>query len=314
MLLDLALLPEIFENAAYSADTVCGHCLNVLKPVLINEAVVRDLRGGGWRKFLLGRTDLCHPATKEIVESLRLSGRLCLFPKAEELRVEPVESSEWCYEALATHETSKLDAILCGNNTINEFGDEPLVQPLEKIHESAWYLGRTCSARLRRQSEDYLENLRVTLKWCNSAMFIDPHLDPSRPGYAEFYQLIEVARTREVAPIIELHRCSYDGTGPNRRMLSYGDVESMFKNLSTSLKHAGLKATVFVWDTMHDRYLITNLIGILLPNGFDISSDASELTTWTRLSTKDREDVQREFDQASNRHHLRYHFDIGAEP
>ncbi len=311
MLLDLALLPEVFENATYSAEGVCGHCLNVLKPVLLAEAVVRDLRGGNWRHFIGERPERWHPATKEIIEALRVGGRLCVFPKAEKLAVEPVENSEWCYEALATHQVSKLDAILCGNSTADEFSDEPLVQPLEKIHDSAWYWGRSCSVRLRRQSKDYLKHLRVTLRWCSSAMFIDPHLDPSRQSYDEFHELLETARTRDVPPVFELHRCSYEGTGPNRQMLSYGAVDDMFGGLSVSLRKAHLKATVFVWDSMHDRYLITNLIGISLPNGFDVSSDVNELTTWTRLSPKDREDIQREFDSARRRHQLRYQFDIG---
>jgi hypothetical protein len=37
----------------------------------------------------------------------------------------------------------------------------------------------------------------------------------------------------------------------------------------------------------------------------------NELTTWTRVSPKDSEDIRREFDPASWRHQLRYHFDIG---
>ena len=73
-----------------------------------------------------------------------------------------------------------------------------------------------------------------------------------------------------------------------------------------------MKATVYVWDAFHDRYLITNHIGMALPNGFDISEDANEITTWTRLGVKDREDVQREFDPASHRHKLAFApFEIG---
>jgi hypothetical protein len=311
MLFDLALVPEVFEEGAYSAAGLCGHCLRTLTDVVLEEAVVRDLRNGGWSRHMGLNPGQWHPATNEIIETLAKQKRLCQFPPA--LASEPDESREWCYEALATHATAPLNGIVCGNGLSAEFPGDALVQPLEKIHDSAWYKGRSTSVRLKRQSADYLKHLRVPLKWCNSAMFIDAHLDPSRPGYAEFYQLLETARTRDVPPLIELHRCSYDGSGPNRRMLSYGDVDRMFAPLSASLKNAGLGATVFVWDTMHDRFLITNLIGIMLPNGFDISTDANEITTWTRVSARDREDIQREYDPASKRHQLRYHFDIGEE-
>lgn len=311
MLLDLALLPEVFETSAYTGEAGCGGCLKVLKPVLLTEAVVRDLRNGAWRTLLGGGGDRWHPATKELIESLRVSGRLCVFPNVEKLG-DPGEAREWCYEALATHAASRLDAILCTDGTGEEFSDEPLVQSVEEIHDSKWYLGRTCSVRLRRRSEDYLTHLRTALRWCNSAMFIDPHLDPSRQGYGEFYQLLETARTRECKPSIELHRAlPFVGTGMDRRPLSRGEIEDLFKPLADRLFRADIRAEVFIWDTMHDRYLITNLIGISLPNGFDTSPDATDLTTWSRLSPRDREDIQREFDPASRRHQLRYYFDIG---
>jgi len=310
MLLDLALVPEVFEEAAYSATGLCGHYLRTLADVVLEQAVVRDLRNGGWSRHMGLKPGQWHPATNEIIETLAKQKRLCEFPPA--LADEPDESREWCYEALATHEKMPLNGIVCGNGLSAEFPGDTLVQPLEKIHDSAWYKGRSTSVRLKRQSAEYLKHLRVPLKWCNSAMFIDAHLDPSRPGYGEFYQLLEMARTRDVPPLIELHRClPFAGTGPDRRALSRREVEDLFKPLSERLTHAKMSAEVYVWDTMHDRYLITNLIGISLPNGFDVSPDPNDYTTWTRVSARDREDIQREFDPASKRHQLRWRFDIG---
>ena len=311
MLLDLAVLPEVFAESAYSAPGLCGLFLKTLSPVLLQEAVVRDLRNGGWSRLMRERAGSWHPATIEIIETLAKQRRLCPFPPA--LPAEPDENAEWCYEALATHETVPLDAVVCGNGVAEDFPDDNLVHALEKVHETPWYRDRSASVRLKRQSADYLKHLRVLLKWCNSAMFIDPHLDPSRPGFDAFYQILETARTREVAPLIELHRClPFLGNGPARRPATHSEIEAMFAQLSERLKNAGLKAEVFVWDTMHDRYLITNLLGISLPNGFDVSADSNELTTWTRLSARDREDIQREFDPASRRHQLRLRFDIGV--
>jgi hypothetical protein len=311
MLLDLALLPEVFENSAYSGDGACGHCLRALKPVLLEEAVVRDLRGGTWSSFVCQRSEQWHPAGKEVLEALIKRKRLCFIPKAPQL-TEPVESREWCYEALASHNEANLHGILCGNNTKEEFSDEPLVQAAEVIHESPWYTGRTGSVRLRRQSEDYLKHLSVILRWCRSAIFIDPHLDPSRDGYKEFHQLLDAACVRELKPRFELHRCRpFEGAGPDRHPLSFGQTEELFKPLSDKLKKAKLKAEVFIWEDFHDRYLITDLLGICLPNGFDISADPNERTTWARLSWQDRDDVYREFDPNAHRHQLVFRFDIG---
>jgi hypothetical protein len=60
----------------------------------------------------------------------------------------------------------------------------------------------------------------------------------------------------------------------------------------------------------HDRYLITNLVGILIPNGFDVTNNPRDVTTWSRIGRKERDDIQREFDPASNRHRLRHRFTL----
>ena len=75
------------------------------------------------------------------------------------------------------------------------------------------------------------------------------------------------------------------------------------------LRTAGLQAEVFVWDRFHDRFLISNLIGISLPNGFDTGGRYPS-TRWTRLGRPDRDDIQREFDPSSNRHTLHGRFSI----
>jgi len=80
--------------------------------------------------------------------------------------------------------------------------------------------------------------------------------------------------------------------------------------LTESLRLAGLTATVHIWDDFHDRYLISNLIGISLPNGFDTSGAPGAVTTWIRLGRRDRDDIQREFDPAARRHVLRDHFEV----
>jgi hypothetical protein len=71
-----------------------------------------------------------------------------------------------------------------------------------------------------------------------------------------------------------------------------------------------LNAEVFIWDDFHDRYLISNLIGISCPNGFDTTTDQNDITTWTKLGKTDKDDVQREFDPASNKHQLKHKFKV----
>ena len=80
--------------------------------------------------------------------------------------------------------------------------------------------------------------------------------------------------------------------------------------LSDPLHAAGLQAEVFVWDDFHDRYLISNLVGIALPNGFDTDRNPNSVTSWARLSRTDSDDVLREFEPNNGRHTQRARFMI----
>ena len=73
----------------------------------------------------------------------------------------------------------------------------------------------------------------------------------------------------------------------------------------------GLSFEVFLWDNFHDRYLISDLVGILVPHGFGTTTAPAALTTWSRLGRPQRDDVQREFDPASRRHALTHRFTVG---
>ena len=75
--------------------------------------------------------------------------------------------------------------------------------------------------------------------------------------------------------------------GPNKVIEPNHKWEASFKRvLSPILQPKGLNAEVFIWDDFHDRYLISNLIGILIPNGFDVTTDPNDTTTWTRFSER----------------------------
>ena len=65
---------------------------------------------------------------------------------------------------------------------------------------------------------------------------------------------------------------------------------------------------------MHDRYLISDLVGINAPYGFDIAFDPTDTSTWSRLGPAERDKQQKEFDRACGVHRLVSYFDIGAQP
>ncbi len=271
-----------------------------------------------------GRT--WHRRGTELVRKLTRQNRLVRYPPVRP--DPPTDDAEWCAEALATHAVQPYTGgVIVTEPVKGHYATEQIVARIDRLSSADWWRGRQhCSARLDRTLADYETHLDPVLRCSNSLMFIDPHLDPTEPRYAGFARLLQRAGNRIPAPLVEIHRRvptkrqfepepeplerrsrdAHIAPKEPRSNLSLADeFERRFRDaLMAPLRSAGLHAKVFLWATgtrFHDRYLISDLVGILLPDGFDTGKGR---TTWTRLGSDDRDDIQREFDQGSRRHRL----------
>jgi hypothetical protein len=308
LLADYAITPDVFDVTSYSGEEVCGLHVQALKDVLLSEGMVRDLRGGEWRALLSNDHRPWHVRGKELVRKLASQGRLRQFPPMS--NGPPTSDVEWCAEALGTHAAVPLTGgVIVTEHVKAEFETESTVARIDRLHATPWWIGRSSSVSLVRRLQDYMNHLDPILRCANSIMFIDPHLDPTLRRYREFKDLIIGASGRPRAPTLEVHRVCYEGSGGGREILQGAEVEQRFRaTIETAVRSAGLRVEVFVWDQFHDRFLISNLVGISMPNGFDTSGNPRDITRWTRLGRADLDDVQREFDPVSRRHDLRHRF------
>ena len=106
----------------------------------------------------------------------------------------------------------------------------------------------------------------------------------------------------------------YEGSGPGRLMFvgaRRAELEKRFQDSwAADLRGAGLSVKVFVWPDLHDRYLLTDLIGIDMNNGFDHSTSPQEKTTWSRMGRAQADEVQRDHDPAAARIKPHYTFQV----
>lgn len=311
MLAEYALIPDIFDSSCYSSPEHCNARIEQLKEPLLQEALVRDLRQGEWSGFVGRECDRLHPRTKELLRKLIGQNRL---RRSTAIRtVQPTTPSEWCNEAIGSHQSESLSGIIASPSVAGSFPSFQIVQSIEKLSSAPWWQSRSSSVRFQRSTANYLQKLRLILCHANSLMFIDPHLDPSRPGYKDFGAILVACKRAQVQPRIELHRVCYFSSGPQRDILTSKDLEDRFrKHLDATLQAQGLTAEVFIWDNFHDRFLITDLIGMAISNSYDTNNDPHDVVTCTRLGRKERDDLQREFDSVSGRHKLHHRFHIGA--
>jgi hypothetical protein len=308
LLAEYALTHDVFESTTYFNDETGSIQLQHLKEVLLSEGLVRDLRNGHWLSVFSDNKRPWHKRGKELLKKLVQQKRLrrCTCARDEE----PFTNSEWCNEALASHTRMPLAGIITTRNVAAGYQDESLVACIDQLTTTPWWAGRGPSVRLTRTIDDYTNHLRLVLQCANSVMFIDPHLDPSQRRYGDFVMLLQEMAGRTPAPLIEVHRVCYFDMRDKRDKHDEVGWRNMFNSWTGPLRAASLAAEVFIWDDFHDRYVISDLVGISVPNGFDTTTDLNQLTTWTRLCRNDRDDVQREFYPASYRHTLKHKFRV----
>lgn len=311
LLAEYALTPDVFEANSYGgSDELRLAHLRIIKDALLRQGIVRDLRNGDWARLLISDQRPWHHRVKELLKKLKEQNRLIQI--APSLPADPNSDSEWCSEALATHKPeAPLVGVIVTRSIADAFHSEPKVASIDRLESTPWWTSCNESMRLHRTLDDYRAALDIVLRRSHSIMFIDPHINPVEMRYRDFITLMQAAGNRHPRPLIEIHRVCYRGSGKNREILDPATIEAEFrKHLTSPLTTVGLAADVFVWDDFHDRYVISDWVGIIVPNGFDTTKAPDSMTTWSRLSVSDCEDVRREFEPAYYRHKKRHQFRI----
>lgn len=310
MIDEYALVPDIFNPSAYTADVLADAYLPFLKEPLFQEAIVRDLFEGAWSKYCFTDAGCSHRLAKEILRKLSTNNRLRRFP-ARVAEV-PANAHDWCNESLKSHSIYPLTGIIASHTTKLSFSN-PEVASIEKLPGTNWWQQRSPSVTVDRKTEDYLKVLGLVFHQANSLMFIDPNLDPSSYNYRDFIKLLVPISQRRPAPIIEIHRSLCRGDGRARTFPTLDEWKQDFSSLGRALEAIGLTAEIFFWDDFHERYLITDVVGVSVPAGFDITGKTNDWSTWGRLGRDDKDKIQRLFDPAVRSDCLKWRFKIGSD-
>ena len=301
LLSEYAVTPDVFNLGCYKSRDLGKTHIGQLQQVFLTEGLVRDLRNGAWHKLL--KND-CDKWVKKVLKNLELNGRL--VPSDPALSHTPLSDREWCDEALESHKPTPLNGIIVSDATERTYRGNQLVESVNKIsdlNKAKWWSPIDSSLRLNRTIEDYKDALELIFRHANSIMFIDPYIYPAQGNYVDFIQLLEAAGNRpsqSPRPFVEIHSKIRKIRKKNGELANKEEnrriMENTFRNeFGPVLSRSNLKAEVFIWDDFHDRYLISDLVGIQMSNGFDTSTGPLK-TIWSRIGRTDREAVEHDFD------------------
>ena len=305
-----AVTPDVYNKNCYEPPALCNVHVRQLQKVFLSEGIVRNLRNGEWKNSFSDPMICWHPKVKDLLKSLDSAGRLELSAPA--LCHTPKNDRDWCEEALASHENLPLNGIIASSDTKSTHRRNSLVESVERLDAStkcSWWSPFDCSIRLKRNIDHYKEALKLILRHAKSIKFIDPYIDPNESRYDSLIQLFEAVGERSPKPSVEIHCKIRRGSGQKAPAWDKEEMKTIFQEKFKPVLKFFEKIEILVWDDFHDRYLISNLGGILMSNGFDTSTDSSQVT-WARLKRADRDSVQREFHREVNPNRLQFFFQI----
>ena len=171
------------------------------------------------------------------------------------------------------------------------------------------------SMRVRQQTIEYLRHLGCVFTNGRRICVIDPFLDPASQSYKEIPQLLLAARNRNPQPCLEIHRkCNYKPQGERERPITLeNEWRAIFRLWNEQFDRAGLRVEIRIWDEFHNRYFLSEILGLHVGKGFIASRNPRAIDAWSRLSRDDRVKVDREFDENNSPdHQLWCRFSIGA--
>jgi hypothetical protein len=167
MLDEYALVPDIFDQAAYSNPAFIEMCLPHLKEPLLQEALVRDLCDGGWSQYCLQNSGSLHRLCKEILKKLVQNNRLRRFPR--QATAVPASAGDWCQEGLTASGTDTLTGVISAHATKQNFVANE-VASVEKLTGTSWWQNRSPSVTVDRKTAEYIKVLRRVLLQANSEL------------------------------------------------------------------------------------------------------------------------------------------------
>jgi len=311
---EVAINPCVFDKGCYSDPALCKFCMDAVWAALERDAMARNLRDGDWGKFVIAgaRSGPLETTARHMVKKLATKNRFTAAPP--ELADEPDDYEKWCEESKLSDSRCELAGIIVSEAVVAGHTGHAKVKSVEKLNKARWWQDRSLSMRTDRTTAGFLSALGIVLSYSRSLMFVDPYLNPAKGRYSDFISLLAAAkRPVPPQPKIEIHRVMYEGSGPNRTFPAMADFESDFRGrLDQDLKDLGLTVEVFIWDDSHDRYLITDIIGISVSNGFDVNTDSADRNILTRVSLEDKESVMEEYDPSrTTLHTLKHRFSLG---
>jgi hypothetical protein len=205
------------------------------------------------------------------------------------------EVVDWLERAEKEHVERPFHAIVATTNPRNQSFVITADGLIENGHER-WNVPDI--APTPRVSEEIARVLLPALRLSRHVILVDPYFDPNKPRFGQTLKAIFIACEENVCGFdkieIELHTSIdrfFNGLergerrDPGEEKRVYEKLETDFRKTLTSLMGPRIELKVVIWkqkrngEKLHNRYLLTNMLGIMLGTGSDAAANPDSLET-----------------------------------
>lgn len=310
MLYQFAITPEVFEYASIKEMSPPGIVLEELLRGICDNGLLADIHAGQWlaavRKNQLARElpSELRDSIESLLNVLYSRNRIIRYPLGSAKFQD--DDYRWLRWSLERHNADSLTGVFTTDAMIelSELQNTLLVRISKALSSNCW-LGRKRSLSFTKVASNLQQHLAPIVRYANKVSLIDPYMNCREDRFLNTVQhcanLLGRNDGKQNLGIIHIHAGDPLNTGlAEHRESSQDRLKRWSIALRQMAQQWGHTFRVFLWGkqktslglgrVFHDRYIITDQVGISTPSGLDFLEDEDEhrahQTTWTTLDVE----------------------------
>ena len=296
MLYDFSCTPQVFSEKTLDSSESHFHFLVMFLQGILSNGMLADLNNGDWRKAVLQNINQLNTRHKDLIstlfKSIKDQNLIVGHPKAS---IKANTEDEWIDVADISNQKKPFFSIVSTDDITNK--KSTLEEVLLSQH---WMNDRSRNSYVQQDKTTMREQLGEILGYARIVRLIDPYFS-MRKNYQITLNivadLLRKQRGNRQKGTIEIH-IKYEAGKTDS-----ADFIREWERLSREIfREYGHICSLSQWEDInkqwHDRWIITDQVGVQVGAGLDIRSHGK--STWTKLEYNVLSDILKEYKENSS--------------
>lgn len=303
------MTPDLFDASVHDGNEANGVVLHQILRGLADNGMLANLHKDGLVKHIhKDRIPSLSPALRDKVLTClnHLDDRHRLVRHPKRIDGDPASDLDWLQLALGSHQTIPFHAIVSSRDLMDQCDEQcPAFVDFPVCLDSQQWDSRRRTLTLSKTDADYRSALSCILRHAKTASLVDPYLNCQESRYMDTVALCAETMGQRVN---ERLKGRIHVHAEMKHQKPYGKTEKEYLDgweakLKPIVAKEGHRFKIHLWESlpgsesMHDRYLLTDQCGVIVPGGLDCRTHThANKTTWSLMDDEDRRAALQDYD------------------